>query len=79
MNATAKYPAARASWTDIQACFHDVQPPYREGDIVRFNLVYQRVYPRLSPEEKLQAEAFIDQLLEGLERTDRAPRRYAAI
>lgn len=47
--------------------FNDLKPPYRQGDVVRFNLAYLRLYPKLGRSEKPRAEALATALLNNLE------------
>jgi hypothetical protein len=57
----------------LDALFDGLKKPYGQGEVVRFNLAYQRLYPQLSRAEKLDAEKLVDALLLDLE--DQSPAR----
>lgn len=57
-----------ASAQELIDLFNSLSRPYGEGEIVRFNLAYQRLYPKLSSDEKRCAETLVDALLADLER-----------
>lgn len=61
---------------ELNALFSALKKPYGSGEIVRFNLVYQRIYPALNRSDKHQAEELVDALLRDLEHEDLAPKIY---
>ncbi|MDD5037508.1 MAG: hypothetical protein PHE55_22500 [Methylococcaceae bacterium] len=53
--------------------------PYSESDIVRFNLLYQRIYRQLSRDEKRRAEEFVDILIAGVEKKAWSAKIYGVV
>ncbi len=47
----------------LQNLFNALPKPYGPGDIIRFNLAYQRAYPNLSRAEQRHAEQLVDVLI----------------
>lgn len=47
--------------------FNSFQVPYGQGDIIRFNLAYQRSYPCLTASERRQADDIVDELIASSE------------
>jgi hypothetical protein len=66
---------------ELTDLFNDLSKPYGqgEGEVVRFNLAYQRIYPHLNSEEKLCAEKLVDTLLVNLENEKLASRVYGVV
>lgn len=54
----------------LQSLFLSFQPPYGAGEIVRFNLAYHRVYPRLNPDERRRSEEWADALVADMAKID---------
>lgn len=73
MNTATFISSPSSGMAELKALFESLQMPYRRGDIVRFNLAYQRLYTTLSPHEKLKAETLVDALLENREDEPLAP------
>lgn len=56
-------PTPSASFQQLHTLFHSLNRPYGAADIVRFNLVFHRVYPHLNPAEKRHTEDWADALI----------------
>jgi len=68
-----------AAMQDLNRLYNDLQRPYGQGEIVRFNLAYQRLYPQLNPSEKQRAEKLVDSLLDNLEDDRLASKVYGVV
>jgi hypothetical protein len=64
---------------DLNSLFNSLQKPYGKGEIVRFNLTYQRLYPKLDRAERHHAERLVDALLVDLENEDLAKQVYGVV
>lgn len=64
---------------ELNEMFMNLKKPYGKGEIVRFNLAYQHIYPQLTRAEKLRAEKFVDALLDDLEDERLAPKIYGVV
>ncbi|MDD5033174.1 MAG: hypothetical protein PHE55_00320 [Methylococcaceae bacterium] len=63
---------------ELQILYDRLEKPYAPGDIVRLNLVYQRIYGSLTDEEKRLAEYYVDQLIESPKKRILPPDRVGA-
>lgn len=72
MQTAADTPIHSADFKKLQGLFDSLQKPYGHGDIVRFNLAYQRLYPQLSRDEKCRAEELVDALMADPQQQDLA-------
>ncbi len=72
-------PIYSSAMQELNAFFNILATPYDKGEIVRFNLAYQRLYPKLSRSEKLRAEKLVDSLLEHLEDENLASKVYGVV
>lgn len=68
-----------SSMSELHSLFSTFQKPYGQGEIVRFNLAYQRLYPSLGRSERLHAEKLVDTLLENLADEKLAPKIYGVV
>jgi hypothetical protein len=59
--------------------FTSISPPYGISVIYRFNAIYKSIYPTLSLSERQQAEAYVDQLIEGLEHPGYAAKIFGVV
>jgi len=50
-----------------------------KGEVVRFNLAYQRIYPHLSREEEQHAEVLVDAMIADLENESLAAQIYGVV
>ena len=66
--------ANTSNMQELNALFSALKKPYGSGEIVRFNLAYQRIYPALNRSDKHHAEELVDALLSDLEQEDLAPK-----
>jgi len=64
---------------ELNELFNNLIKPYGKGEIVRFNLAYQRLYPHLSRSEKRRAEKLVDAVLDNLEDENLAPKVYGVV
>jgi hypothetical protein len=64
---------------ELVTLFNSLRKPYGQGEIVRFNLVYQRLYPHLTRSEKQCAEKLVDALLDNLADEGLAPKVYGVV
>ncbi len=64
---------------ELNDLFNSLQKPYALGEIVRFNLAYQRLYPQMSRSEKRCAEKLVDALLVNLEDKNLASKIYGVV
>lgn len=72
-------PIHSANFTELQALFATLQPPYGASDIRRFNQIYKRIYGDLSSLERRRAEEFVDDLIAGVERRELAPKIFGVV
>jgi hypothetical protein len=79
MNAPNIAPLHSSSMQDLNCLFNSLQKPYGKGEIVRFNLAYQRLYPTLTRAERLRAEKLVDALLDNLEDERLAPKIFGVV
>lgn len=64
---------------ELQLSFQRMQPPYGLHDILAFNRIYQRIYGRLTREEKRRAEEFVDALIGGVANEEWASRIFGVV
>lgn len=76
MTLSIRKPAITSNMRELNALFNALKRPYGNGEIVRFNLAYQRIYPALNRSDKHRAEELVDALLRDLEHEDLAPKIY---
>ena len=79
MNVANISPIHSNGMRELNVLFNTLEKPYGKGDIVRFNLAYQRLYPILSRSEKLHAEKLVDSLIDNLEDESLASRIYGVV
>ena len=79
MNTATVTPIHSNGMRELRALFNTLHQPYGQGDIVRFNLAYQRLYPTLSRTEKFQAESLVDAMLDNLQDEKLAPTIYGVV
>jgi hypothetical protein len=72
-------PIHSSGMQDLNELFNNLQKPYGQGEIVRFNLAYQRLYPQLSRSEQVRAEKLVDALLDNLEDDSLASKIYGVV
>ena len=72
-------PSASNHYEQLQSLFNSLDAPYGQGEIVRFNLLYQRIYGELSRDERRHAEKLVDELIEGVEKEELKPRIYGVV
>lgn len=77
-NATAT-PVQSPGIQELNQLFNNLEKPYGKGEIVRFNLAYQRLYPSLSRSERGHAEKLVDALIVDLEHEDSARKIYGVV
>ena len=66
-------------YRDLEQLFLSLQKPYNDADIVRFNLLYQKIYPNLAKTERQAAEGFVDALIAGVEREGLRSKIYGVV
>ncbi len=64
---------------ELNELFNNQRKPCGKGEIVRFNLAYQRIYPQLSRAEKRHAEILVDTLIDNLEDEKLASMIYGVV
>ncbi len=79
MDTAAITPIHSSAMKELNALFNSLITPYGQGEIVRFNLAYQRLYPKLSRSERIRAEKLVDALLENLEDESLASKVYGVV
>ncbi len=79
MNAVSITPVHSHAIQELNELFNNLQKPYGKGEIVRFNLAYQRIYPQLSRSEKRRAEVLVDALITNLEDDRLASQVYGVV
>lgn len=63
----------------LQRLFHALRKPYGLTEIRHFNRVYSSLYAQLAPDEKRQAEQWVDELVAHVEHPGLAPRIYGVV
>ncbi|HUL10575.1 MAG TPA: hypothetical protein VLU73_00155 [Methylococcaceae bacterium] len=63
-------PKKSLPFCELEDLFLELKKPYGHADIVRFNLLYMRIYKQLERDERRQAETFVDALIEGVEKEE---------
>ena len=66
-------------YDELSRWFSLTPPPYSEKDILDFNRIYRRVYPRLSRQEQRKAEWLVDVVISQLERPNLAALIYGVV
>ncbi len=79
MKTRSVFPRYSSGIQELKDLFNSLQRPYGQGEIVRFNLLYQRLYPQLSRSEKRCAEELVDALLADLGDEHLAPKVYGVV
>jgi hypothetical protein len=79
MSIATASPTQSPALYEIDALFNSLRKPCGPGEIVRFNLAYQRVYPQLSQTEKRRAEDLVDALIGNLEHGRLASQIYGVV
>jgi hypothetical protein len=64
---------------ELQLSFHSMRPPYGLCDILAFNRTYQRIYGKLSREERRRAEEFVDALIRGVANEEWASKIFGVV
>ncbi|NJD06427.1 MAG: transposase [Methylococcaceae bacterium] len=59
--------------------FAAIDKPYGLSEIFRFNAIYRELYPDLSQAERIQAELYVDKLIDGVEEPAYAARIYGVV
>lgn len=63
----------------LENFFTTIEKPYGLSEIFRFNAIYRELYPDLSQPERLKAEQYVDQLIEGVEEPTYAAKIYGVV
>ncbi len=63
----------------LQSLVRSFDQPYGLPEILDFNRLYGRIYPRLTDVEKRRTEALVDDLIERLEDKKLASRIYGVV
>lgn len=63
----APRPASR-HFGELRELVSGLPEPYGPADIVRFNLIYQRIYRRLDKSERQRVAELVDALAAGMEK-----------
>jgi len=79
MNAVNISPIHSPAIQEINELFKSLNKPCGQGEINRFNVAYQRVYPQLSRLEKRRAEELVDELINNLEHRRLASKIYGVV
>lgn len=79
MNSASVTPIYSPGIKELNELFNNLQKPYGKGEIVRFNLAYQRLYPQLSRTEKRRAKILVDALITNLENEKLASHIYGVV
>ena len=79
MNTAKSIPTDSSAFQELNTLINAMASPYGQGDIVRFNLLYQRIYPQLSRDEKRRAEEFVDALIAGVEKEEWTSQIYGVV
>lgn len=66
-NSDSCRPASR-HFGELHELFSGLTEPYLEADLVRFNLIYQRIYRRLDQSERQRLAELVDALAAGVEK-----------
>lgn len=64
---------------ELNHLFNNLRRPYGKGEVVRFNLAYQRIYPKLSRVERQHAEVLVDAMIADLENDNLASQIYGVV
>ncbi len=64
---------------ELNDLFNNLKRPYGKGEVVRFNLAYQRLYPKLNRLERQHAEALVDAMIADLENDNLASHIYGVV
>ena len=64
---------------ELNELFNSLQKPCGRGEIRRFNLAYQNIYPQLSRAEKRLAEILVDRLIDNLENKSLSSKIYGVV
>jgi hypothetical protein len=57
---------------ELNDMFDSLQKPYNKGDVVRFSLAYQRLYPKLNGIDRRRAEKLVDEVIFSIAKADSA-------
>ncbi|MGI9211654.1 MAG: hypothetical protein ACR2HF_04210 [Methylococcaceae bacterium] len=67
------------AYQEIHGYISRLEAPFSLDDIEGFNIIYKRYYPTLSYDERHEVEAFVDTLIEHVERKEWASRIYGVV
>lgn len=70
MHTAIATPLHSQGFLELRTAFNSLKRPYGPGEIVRFNLLYSRIYNRLDEHEKRCAQEFVDALVYDVEHSD---------
>jgi len=59
--------------------FATIEKPYGLSEIFRFNAIYRELYPDLTVTERLQAERYVDLLIDGVEQPTYAAKIFGVV
>jgi hypothetical protein len=77
---TAKIHALHsAGYREVSQFFNDRKPPFSMTDIYEFNAIYRRAYPALAPNERARSEAWVDYLIDHVERPEWVGKIYGVV
>lgn len=76
---TRSLPIHSLDYEELSRWFSLTPPPYSEKDILDFNRIYRRVYPRLSRQEQRKAEWLVDVVISQLEGPNLAALIYGVV
>ena len=72
-------PIHSPEFVGLSTLFHNLERPYKLGDILKFNRTYQPIYGLLGKEEKRRAEEFVDNLVAGVESRDLVSKIFGVV
>lgn len=67
------------AYREIHGYISHLEAPFSLDDIQGFNVIYKRCYRTLSYDERREVEAFVDTLIEHVERKEWASRIYGVV
>ena len=79
VNTQGTIPVPFEAFQELETYFRSVEPPYTLRNIRKFNAIYGRIYPTLTRGEKLQAESFVDEMIEKVEHKQWITRIYGVV
>ncbi len=66
-------------FSELKQYFYGLKPPYTLEDIRGFNAIYGDMYSILAREERRRAEAFVDELIAGVEKKEWACKIFGVV